>query len=86
MAAPATIFTATGCPVCGISGYQGRTGVYELLEVDDSLRSLIHDRASEGQLRDYARAHGMQTIRYDGLRWVAAGMTSLEEVLRVARE
>ena len=86
VAAPATIFTATGCPVCGISGYQGRTGVYELLEVDDSLRSLIHDRASEGQLRDYARAHGMQTIRYDGLRWVAAGMTSLEEVLRVARE
>ena len=59
---------------------------YELLSIDDSLRTLIHDGASEGRLRDYARARGMRTIRDDGLRWVRAGATSLEEVLRVTRE
>ncbi len=75
-----------GCPACGNTGYQGRTGIYELLTIDDSLRTLIHDGASEGRLRDYARAHGMRTIRDDGLRWVRAGETSLEEVLRVTRE
>jgi general secretion pathway protein E len=50
------------------------------------MRTLIHDGASEGRLRDYARARGMRTIRDDGLRWVRAGATSLEEVLRVTRE
>lgn len=83
---PDTLYAPTGCAVCSGSGYQGRTGVYELLIVDDRMRSLIHDRASEGDLRDHARAHGMQGIRQDGLRWVAQGMTSLEEVLRVSRE
>ncbi len=80
------IYLPVGCPACGNTGYQGRTGIYELLPIDDSLRTLIHDGASEGKLRDYARAHGMQTIRDDGLRWVRAGQTSLEEVLRVTRE
>jgi general secretion pathway protein E len=80
------IHVPVGCPECGHSGYQGRTGIYELLTIDDSLRTLIHDGAAEGKLRDYARAHGMRTIRDDGLRWVRAGETSLEEVLRVTRE
>ncbi len=83
---PMEIYTPTGCANCGNSGYQGRTGVYELLTVDEDMRTLIHDSASEGRLRDYARAQGMRTIREDGLRWVRAGQTSLEEVLRVTRE
>jgi len=76
----------TGCAACTDTGYQGRTGIYELLTIDESMRTLIHDGAAEGRLRDYARVHGMRTIREDGLRWVRAGETSLEEVLRVTRE
>ncbi|MBI3545462.1 MAG: type II secretion system ATPase GspE [Gammaproteobacteria bacterium] len=83
---PMEIYTPVGCNSCGNSGYQGRSGVYELLTVDEDMRTLIHDSASEGRLRDYARAQGMRTIREDGLRWVRAGETSLEEVLRVTRE
>ncbi len=82
----ATIHTPVGCATCNNTGYQGRTGVYELLTVDDKLRSLIHDNAAEGRLREHARGNGMKSIRQDGLRWVRRGDTSLEEVLRVARE
>jgi general secretion pathway protein E len=80
------IYSAQGCPACNRSGYQGRTGIYELLTVDDELRRLIHDRASEQRLREYATSHGMRSLRSDGMRWVAQGMTSLEEVVRVTRE
>jgi general secretion pathway protein E len=81
-----SIYIPGSCAACANTGYQGRTGIYELLSIDDSMRTLIHDGASEGRLRDYARARGMRTIRDDGLRWVRAGATSLEEVLRVTRE
>jgi general secretion pathway protein E len=80
------VYTPAGCEVCGFSGYQGRTGIFELLKVDDKLRSSIHDRSAEGALRDHARSQGMTNLRDDGLRWVHAGMTSIEEVLRVSRE
>jgi general secretion pathway protein E len=75
-----------GCPACNRSGYMGRTGIYELLSVDDGLRKLIHDRASEQTLREYASAHGMGSLRDDGMRLAAEGTVSLEEVLRVTRE
>ena len=81
-----TFFTARGCPACNHSGYRGRTGIYELLSVDDGLRRLIHDRASEQLLREYAVAHGMRSLRDDGMRWAAEGAISLEEVVRVTRE
>jgi general secretion pathway protein E len=68
------------------TGYQGRTGIYELLELDDVLRGYIHDGARENRIREYARVKGMQTLRQDGIRWVRAGETSIEEVLRVSRE
>jgi general secretion pathway protein E len=80
------IYMPVGCPTCSNSGYQGRSGVFELLTVDDKIRSLIHDGASEERLREHARTLGMQSIRDDGLRWVRAGETSLDEVLRVSRE
>jgi general secretion pathway protein E len=54
--------------------------------MDNKLRALIHDGAGEGRLRAHAEKLGMQGIREDGLRWVRSGVTSLEEVLRVARE
>jgi general secretion pathway protein E len=80
------IYTPAGCQTCGFTGYQGRTGVFELLSIDDHLRSQIHDRAAEAALREHARGAGMSNLRDDGLRWVQAGMTSIEEVLRVSRE
>ena len=78
-------YRPAGCPSCGHSGYKGRYGVYELLLVDDQLQRLIHDRASEQKMRDYAARHGMRSLRDDGLRWVKDGETSLEEIMRVTR-
>jgi len=76
---------AAGCPACGMSGYSGRTGIYELLEVDERLRAAIHEREGEQKLRELARARGFRTLNEDGARWVAPGVTSAEELLRVTR-
>ncbi len=70
----------------GATGYKGRTGIYELLAVDEELRKLIHDAASERDIADAAVRGGMTPLREDGLRWVAEGVTSMEEVLRVTRD
>ena len=66
-------------------GYRGRTGIYELVPVDDAMRTLIHDGASEAQLERHARGL-TPSIRDDGLSKVRRGTTTLEEVLRVTRE
>jgi general secretion pathway protein E len=81
-----TLYSAQGCPACKGSGYRGRTGIYELLTVDDDLRRLIHDRASEQTLREHAASRGMRSLRDDGMRWAGQGVISLEEVVRVTRE
>jgi general secretion pathway protein E len=75
-----------GCDHCGHTGYKGRTGVYELMVVDDKLRDLIHNRAAESALFAAARANGFVAMREDGDRLVAEGITSPEEVLRVTRD
>jgi general secretion pathway protein E len=67
------------------SGYRGRTGIYELIAVDDHMRTMIHDGTSEQELERYARTTS-PGIRDDGRRKVLAGETTLEEVLRVTRE
>ena len=82
----ATDYSAVGCAACNRTGYRGRTGIYELLTVDDDLRRLIHDRASEQALRAHVLARGMKSLRDDGMRWAAAGVISLEEAVRVTRE
>ncbi|HEX7081947.1 MAG TPA: type II secretion system ATPase GspE [Gammaproteobacteria bacterium] len=66
------------------AGYQGRTGIYELITVDGRMRTMIHDGAGEHELEQYARTRG-PSIREDGVRKVLAGTTTLEEVLRVTR-
>ncbi|MHB8912154.1 MAG: type II secretion system ATPase GspE [Lysobacter sp.] len=81
-----TLYSARGCEACSGSGYRGRTGIYELLTVDDDLRRLIHDRASEQALREHAVSRGMRSLRDDGMRWAGQGLISLEEVVRVTRE
>jgi general secretion pathway protein E len=75
-----------GCEHCVNSGYKGRTGVYELLVVDDTIQGLIHGRAAEQELVKAAAANGMRSMREDGERLVAEGITSLEEVVRVTRD
>ena len=80
------LYAPAGCAQCLHSGYRGRTGIYELLAMDDTLRTLIHDGAADARLREHARARGMIELREDGLRWVREGATSMEEVLRVTRE
>ena len=68
----------------GEQGYQGRTGIYELVTVDDKMRAMIHDGASEHDLDSYAREQG-PGIRDDGISKILSGATTLEEVLRVTR-
>jgi len=75
-----------GCEHCGQSGYAGRTGVYELLVADAAIRDQIHRQAPESEIRAAAIAGGMQLMRNDGERLVAAGITAPEEVLRVTRD
>ncbi len=75
-----------GCALCGSTGYKGRTGVYELMSVDDEVRALIHNRAAESQIFVAAEQAGLRSMREDGERLVAEGVTSPEEVMRVTRE
>ncbi|WP_299009406.1 type II secretion system ATPase GspE [uncultured Shewanella sp.] len=80
-----TIFRATGCKACGHNGYRGRTGIHELLTVDDHVRGLIHDGRGELAIEKHIRKT-VPSIRMDGMRKVLEGKTTLEEVLRVTRE
>jgi len=83
---PSTVhYLPSGCEICGYSGYRGRTGIYELMVIDEGLRHSIHDSRGEQVLRETARARGMRTLREDGIAKVLAGVTSLEEVLRVTQ-
>ena len=75
-----------GCAHCNFTGYQGRTGVFELMVANDRLRALIHNRAAEAELRLAALEAGMTLMRDDGERLVREGITSREEVLRVTRD
>ncbi len=86
LSASQTVWSAPGCAQCNDTGYRGRSGVYELLVVDDAMRRMIHDGASEPALRDAALRSGMRTLRVDGARWVAEGTTSLAELVRVTRD
>jgi general secretion pathway protein E len=82
----APVWQPVGCDRCGHTGYTGRTGIFELLVVDDALRGLIHRRAPEAELTTAALAQGMALMRADGERLVANGTTSRAELLRVTRD
>jgi general secretion pathway protein E len=83
---PAGPWRAVGCDNCGDTGYVGRTGIYELLVVDDEMRMLIHQGANDSDVRRVAERGGMVNMRADAQRWVVSGVTSQEEALRVTRE
>jgi len=71
-----------GCGTCNNTGYKGRTGLYEVMEVDDEIRELVLVGASALELKKKAIERGMLTLRRSGLIKVAAGWTTLEEVAR----
>ncbi|HJW53442.1 MAG TPA: type II secretion system ATPase GspE [Burkholderiaceae bacterium] len=83
---PAGPWRAVGCDNCGNTGYVGRTGIYELLTVDDEMRLLVHQGANDTDIRRAGERGGMVNMRADAQRWVVSGVTSQEEALRVTRE
>jgi type IV pilus assembly protein PilB len=80
---PQSFRRGAGCELCHNSGYRGRTGVYEVMEVTDELRRLIHRAAPNHELRDKMRASGFLTLREEGVQLALQGKTTLEEVLAV---
>ena len=81
--ATAQLFHGKGCADCAFTGYRGRLGIYEIFQIDDQVRNLIFDQVAAVELRTKARELGMRTLREDGLRKVIAGLTTVQEVLRV---
>ena len=80
---PDEMWMAKGCDKCRNSGYSGRVGIYELLTVDDQLRDTIARNPNVSEFRRLCIERGMVTLRQDGLRKVAKGLTTIQEVLRV---
>ena len=79
------IYKANGCSECLHTGFRGRTGIYEIIEIDDTLATMIHDGTSQPKLEKYCRTRS-QSLRDDGVRKVLQGETTIDEVLRVTRD
>lgn len=84
MAQPSTIAAAPGCLECRDTGFKGRAGIYELLTLSDDVKKLINEQTDAGRIRQAGRQGGMRTLRLSGAEKVAAGETTIAEVLRVA--
>jgi general secretion pathway protein E len=81
-----TIYEAVGCEECRMTGFKGRTGIYEIIVVDDTIRPLIVTRAASNVIKQQALKQGMRTLRDDGWTKVLEGITTVEEILRVSEE
>ena len=80
------IYEPVGCEYCRGTGFRGRTGLYEIMIISDTIRPLIISRASSNQIKVEAQRQGMRSLRDDGWTKVLAGITTVEEVLRVSEE
>jgi len=80
-----TLYKGRGCADCGKTGYRGRTGIYEIFELNEEVRQLIYERVSSNVLRARAREMGMRTLREDGVRKIMAGITTAEEVISMTQ-
>jgi len=78
-------YLGAGCEKCFQTGYRGRTGVYELMLINEEIQDLIYKRESAGVIKRSALKSGLQTLRMDGVRKVMAGITTIAEVLRVTQ-
>ena len=79
-------YKGTGCKVCKNTGYKGRIGIFEMLLLDDKMRDLILAKTSSSQIKRIAHEAGMRTLREDGVAKVLAGVTTIDEVIRVTQE
>lgn len=77
---------AKGCKECDGTGYKSRIGIYEVLEVNDDIRSLIVSRAEAAQIKDQAVKNGMETMVENGINKARAGITTIEEIIRIIYE
>jgi len=82
----ATFYKGRGCPRCLESGYRGRIAVFELFAASENIRNLILARASSGEIKRQAQAEGMKTLRESGVEKLKAGITTIDELLRVTQE
>ena len=81
----ATFYVGAGCAKCFDTGYRGRTGIYEMMVINDEIRDMVYSRQSAGVIKKKALEYGMQTLRMDGARKVQAGVTTIAEILRVTQ-
>jgi type IV pilus assembly protein PilB len=77
-----SFYYGKGCSTCNNSGYKGRTGLYELMDITDEIRDLITEDASVDDIREMARSQGMTTLREAGLKLIFDGVTTIDEVVR----
>ena len=82
----AKVYRGQGCEQCGFTGYESRKGIFELMEPDDEIRKMIVANESSNIIANYARHHGMKTLREDGVEKILEGTTTLDEVLRVTQD
>ncbi len=86
MAHDVSLYRGCGCETCSHTGFYGRTGIFELLVMDDEIRRLILANADAHQIRAAAKQRGMRTLMEDGIKKIEAGETTLSEVFRVTQE
>jgi general secretion pathway protein E len=84
--ADGVLYRARGCDKCFNMGYSGRTGIFEMLLIDDDIRNLTLSQVDSTKIKRKAMEHGMTTLRMDGAEKVARGLTSVDEVMRVTEE
>jgi type II secretory ATPase GspE/PulE/Tfp pilus assembly ATPase PilB-like protein len=80
------VIEVKGCERCGNTGYWGRAGIFEFLEVNDDIQKLILGKKDSNIIKEIARKNGMRTLREDGWLKVKRGITTIAEVLRVTQE
>ncbi|MBQ8943524.1 MAG: type II/IV secretion system protein [Clostridia bacterium] len=83
---PFTIYDPCGCPMCGDTGFYGRTGVYEIMQVTPELKRLITAKANTEELKNAALKDGMHTLRMSAAQYVIEGITTITEMLKVSAE
>jgi general secretion pathway protein E len=79
------VYRGRGCDECQNTGYRGRTGIHEFLIMDDEIKSMILNTSDATELKRYAESQGMNTLLQDGAGKVLEGITTIEEVYRVAQ-
>jgi type II secretory ATPase GspE/PulE/Tfp pilus assembly ATPase PilB-like protein len=79
-------YQAVGCKHCNQTGYRGRMGTLEVLEIDDTIKEMILKRASSDDIKEYARSKGMKTLRENAIQKFLMGLTTVEEVIRITSE